>query len=259
MSYPEGVFEPLSRRSLAADVFHQLRARIVGGDVPAGSALPAERTLATMLRVNRNAVREGLKRLEQAGLIAIQQGGPTRVLDFRRTAGLELIGTLLVRGDGSIATDVVRGLVELRSVLAPAVGRFAAERRTEENIAAIRGIVGEMRDAAGDTSRLARLALDFWGPVVGATKNVAFELAFNSLSLSYGAVVDQLSHVMEEEASATGDYAALAEAIARGDGSAAAELASSITARGARAFEKVLKVLDAVGDERPRGPEERNA
>lgn len=238
------MFEPLARRSLAADVFHQLRARIVGGDVRPGATLPAERTLATMLRVNRNAVREGLKRLEQAGLVAIQQGGPTRVLDFRRTAGLELIGTLLVRRDGSIATDVVRGLVELRSVLAPAVGRFAAERRTDENVEAIRAVVASMREAAGDVPRLARLALDFWSPVVAATKNVAFELAFNSLSLSYGAVVDQLSHVMQDEASATDDYAALAEAIARGDGPGAAARAVAITGRGARAFEQVLAALD---------------
>ena len=54
---------------------------------------------------------------------------------------LELIATLMLRPDGSIATDVVRGVVELRSVLAPAVGRFAAERRTRDDLAPIAAVV----------------------------------------------------------------------------------------------------------------------
>lgn len=234
-------FEPLSRHSLAADVFRQLRARIVGGEAPAGSTLPAERTLASLLRVNRNAVREGLKRLEQAGLVAIQQGGRTRVLDFRRTAGLELLTSLMVRPDGTVAGDVVRGVVELRSVLAPAVGRFAAERRTREDVAAIEGTVRAMREAEGDVGRLMRLALEFWGHVVGGTKNVAFQLAFNSLEVSYGAVLDALSGLMAEEASATDDYEALAEAIRARNAERAATLATKITSRGARAFESMLE------------------
>lgn len=240
------MFEPLSRRSLAADVFHQLRTRIVRGEVAPGSALPAERTLASLLKVNRNAVREGLKRLEQAGLVAIHQGGPTRVLDFRRTAGLELLATLLVRPDGSIAVDVVRGIVEFRSAIAPAIGRFAAERATDADAKAIDAVVRDMRAASGDVQRLARLALDFWKCVVAATKNMAFELAFNSLAVSYGAVVDQLSQVMADEAAATDDYEALARAIAAGRADEAAKLSVAITARGARAFDHVL---DALGDD----------
>lgn len=246
------MFEPLSKRSLAADVFHQLRARIVGGEVPPGSALPAERTLATLLKVNRNAVREGLKRLEQAGLVAIHQGGPTRVLDFRRTAGLELLATLLVRPDGSIAVDVVRGIVEFRSAIAPAIGRFAAERATRADADAIAAVVREMRAEDGDVQKLARLALDFWKHVVAATKNVAFELAFNSLAVSYGSVVDQLSQVMADEATATDDYEALSEAIAGGDAEKAAKLSVAITARGARAFDKVLDALGGEGRTRAR-------
>jgi DNA-binding FadR family transcriptional regulator len=246
------VFEPLSRRSLAADVFHQLRARIVGGEAAPGSALPAERTLASLLKVNRNAVREGLKRLEQAGLVAIHQGGPTRVLDFRRTAGLELLATLLVRPDGSIAVDVVRGIVEFRSAIAPAIGRFAAERASPEVAAAIDAVVRDMRAAGGDVQRLARLALDFWKCVVAATKNVVFELAFNSLAVSYGAVVDQLSQVMADEAGATDDYEALARAIAAGEAERAAKLSVAITARGARAFDRVLEALADDGKARAR-------
>ena len=42
--------------------------RILEGKLEAGSALPSERFLAEEFGVNRHAVREALKRLEQAGL-----------------------------------------------------------------------------------------------------------------------------------------------------------------------------------------------
>ena len=127
------MFRPVARRLLASEVFEQIRERILRGEMAAGTSLPAERVLASMLGVNRNAVREGLKRLQQAGLVAIQQGGATRVLDFKRTAGLELLATMVVGADGSVDTGIVRGILELRTELAPIVGRLAAARATREN------------------------------------------------------------------------------------------------------------------------------
>src|SRR5512143_1702950 len=186
------MFRPVARRSLAAGVFEQLRDRIVGGDVKPGTTLPAERALAVMLGVNRNAVREGLKRLEQAGLVAVHHGGATRVLDFKRSAGLEVLQAMLVRGDGTIDTRVCRGIVEMRTRLSPTVGGLAAERATRANDAALASIVARMRKAKGDVRALSQLALDFWAEVVAATDNLALELSFNSLDASYGSVLEQL-------------------------------------------------------------------
>mgnify|MGYP005851852177 CR=1 FL=1 len=249
------MFKPVARRLLASEVFDQLRERILRGEMEPGAALPAERVLATLLRVNRNAVREGLKRLEQAGLVSIQQGGATRVLDFRRTAGLELLASMLVRGDGSIDTRVVRGIVELRTALAPVVGRFAAERVARRHLDALEAVIGRMRGARGDVGSLARLALDFWAEVVAATDNIALELAFNSLAVSYGAVLEHLQHLMADELEATDDYAALVEALAAHDADRTAAIAVQIVSRGEEAFRRVLKVLDATqrGDRREPG------
>lgn len=81
------MFQPIPRKLFALEVFEQFKERIVHGEVRPGASLPAERTLAAMLNVTRNAVREGLKRLEQVGLVAIRQGGATQVLEYRRNAG----------------------------------------------------------------------------------------------------------------------------------------------------------------------------
>lgn len=247
------VFKPVARRVVAAEVFDQLRARIVRGEIAKGAALPAERALAAMLRVNRNAVREGLKRLEQAGLVAIQQGGATRVLDFRRTAGLEALSGMIVRANGTVDTRVVRSIVEMRTKLAPTVGQLAAERASDEQVARLRAVVARMREAEGDLSTLARLALDFWAEVVAATDNVAIELAYNALAASYGGVMDHLQHVMQDELLATSDYAALVEAIAKRQAASAARRAVCIASRGEQAFTRIVDVLDAVQPRQVRG------
>lgn len=78
------MLKPVRRQSLSDAVFDQLRDRIVSGAMRAGDPLPAERALCEALGVNRGAVREALKRLAQARLVAVQHGGASRVLDFER-------------------------------------------------------------------------------------------------------------------------------------------------------------------------------
>ena len=85
------MLRPVKKTSLAGSVFEQIRGLIVSGELSAGDELPAERQLSETLGVNRSAVREALKRLEQAGLIAIQHGGSTRVLEPMRHAGPGLL------------------------------------------------------------------------------------------------------------------------------------------------------------------------
>jgi DNA-binding FadR family transcriptional regulator len=247
------MFHPISRKLFASEVFEQLKQRIVTGEVRAGSALPAERTLATMLNVNRNAVREGLKRLEQAGLVSIRQGGPTQVLDYRRSAGLALLPSLIIRPDGSIDTAVVRSIVELRSDLSSVVARLAAARRSNEDQLVLDRTVGAMRAAkerGDDLVVLARLALDFWATLVGASDNIALELAFNSLAATYGGVVEQMKHVMADEVTAIDDYARLAAAVGARRSQEAIATARRIAARGATAVLRLLDALEQATDEK---------
>src|SRR5512147_1770870 len=87
---------PIPRKSLSDAVFEQLRDQIVNGQMQPGSPLPAERILCEALGVNRSSVREGLRRLQQAGLVAVRHGGASQVLDYHGSAGLDLLESLLV-------------------------------------------------------------------------------------------------------------------------------------------------------------------
>lgn len=240
--------EPVKKQSLAARVFEQLRDHIVGGELKPGDTLPAERVLAKRLQVNRQAVREALKRLEQAGLVSIQQGGATRVLDFRESAGLELLAAMLMTPDGTLNTGVARSVIEMRAALGPKIARASAERRDSGHVRALRKTIDAMTeaDAAGDLVAMQALAMDLWGFVVDGTGNLAYRLAYNSLDRTYRDVMSYLTDVLEEEIRALEDYTAMVDAIEAGDPDAAAEAGGAIVARGARSMTEVLDRIDAL-------------
>ena len=55
-------------------VDNYIKEQILNGELKAGDKLPPERELAQILDVSRNSVREGLRILENMGVIASQQG-----------------------------------------------------------------------------------------------------------------------------------------------------------------------------------------
>lgn len=242
--------EPVHRQSLSDAVFEQIRDQILRGERRPGSSLPAERALCEALGVNRSAVREALRRLEQAGLVVVRQGGASRVRDFRESASLDLLATLLVSPAGGFDARVVRSILEMRGALGPDVARLAALRGGAACAAALDAEVAAMRAAAGDLGALQQRATAFWSALVDGSDNVAYRLAFNALHATYDRVRALLARVMEPEIADPAPYAALADAVRRADAGAAAAHARALLGRGEAG---VLAALERVAEqERPR-------
>src|SRR5215468_3445 len=159
--------QPVKRRSVPEEVFEQVAADVLSGEMQPGETLPSERRLAEVLGVSRPAVREALKRLTAAGLVEVRQGDATTVRDFRRHAGLDLLPRLLIRG-GELDVTVVRSILETRlhngpkvadlaAVMADEVGRPDAYRELADAIAA--GDPDRARQAAHDLLEPATTAL----------------------------------------------------------------------------------------------------
>jgi len=184
-------FVPASRSSVSDHVFAQVRDAILAGAYPPDASLPSERELAAVFEVNRHAVREALRRLQQLGLVRVAQGGATRVLDWRRHAGLDL--AMALAGTGSpVAGDVlpfetlVRDMVEMRACLGADAARLCASRATDAARAAVEAAVEDYAAAgyaaAGpDLDRLGEANVALWRAVIVGSGNVAYLLAFNSL------------------------------------------------------------------------------
>jgi len=218
--------QPVPRRSVTDDVFDQIAAEVVRGELPAGDALPSERRLAEVLGVSRPSVREALRRLRHAGLLDVRQGDVTTVRDFRRTAGLDLLPQLLMAG-GQIDVPTARSLMETRLHVGPFVAQLAAERG---GAALEPALSTALDDLADETDPIGQqyAALAFWDVVVDGADSIALRLIYNSLRSSYEPVIGALSAVMDVEVSNHRAYRKLAAAITAARPAAAAKAATDL-------------------------------
>ncbi len=212
---------------LASAAVHQrLREQILGGELAPGDAIPSERTLSEDLGVNRHAVREALKRLQQAGLVRISQGGATRVLDWRSSAGLEVLLDLIEQGSEPPA-ELMRSVLEMRASIGVDAARRCAERAGEDEREAINGLAAETASAVDDHRTLEAIAafVALWENVVDGSGNLAYRLGLNSLNTA----LDAYPHL--SELLAPRDAAAvrtLGSSIGAGDAGSAAEAAGKL-------------------------------
>ena len=239
--------EPVRKTSASGAVFEQLIAELVAGRLEPGESLPAERALTERLGVNRQAVREALQRLAQAGLVRINQGEPTRALDYRRSAGLDLLPRLLFGAGGTLEVEVARSIIEMRALIGPEVARLAATRSRAEMLPELETVVAEM-GATEDLGLLARLDLDFWDLLIDAADNIAYRLAFNSLRETYEPMATSLSAVLAGELTDIDARRTIAAAIGAADGQAAEAAARTLLARGSLAITEALAALTGGDD-----------
>ncbi|MEV4490660.1 GntR family transcriptional regulator [Micromonospora coxensis] len=221
-------FLPVPRSSVSDHVFAQLRDAIVSGRYRPDDPLPGERELAAAFAVNRHAVREALRRLQQLGLLRVSQGGATRVLDWREHAGLDLALSLAQSGDVLPVENLVRDMLEMRACIGVDAARLCAERAD----AALRGTVvravEEIAAYAPDLPRMDEANIALWRHVVNGSGNTAYLLAFNSLVAGAVAVGEVPPERRAAELLDVAGHRRLAEAIADGRGADAAREAHAL-------------------------------
>ncbi|MEY4509140.1 MAG: hypothetical protein RLZZ450_1262 [Pseudomonadota bacterium] len=209
--------ESVKNRSLADQVFAQLATEIVGSRYEPGAALPSERELAEVFGVNRHVVREALKRLAQASLVKIAQGGHTRVLDYRRHAGLEMLTLFAEYANGN---EQIMGhwfaVLEMRASMATEVVRLCALRASPELRKELVEIAEKMRSSR-DPQEIYTLEVWFWERALEGADNIAYQLAFNSLIKSSIRMGHAAREMSVQEVKNCGYRVSLAEAIAAGD------------------------------------------
>ncbi|MEU6370240.1 GntR family transcriptional regulator [Streptomyces sp. NPDC046931] len=185
----------IRREAVSDQLFAVLRDRILGGELPPGSPLTAERDLAAEFGVNRHAVREAVKRLQQARLVEVSHGGRTLVQNWRRTAGLDLAVGIAAAGCGPSVGDLARDALEMRACIGADAARLCAIRCSEHTAAAIVEATGRYARSGPDLAELGPADIAWWRLIVEGSGNLAYLLAFNSLvggALPVAAVPDDL-------------------------------------------------------------------
>lgn len=237
------MFNAVSKQSLSDAVFDQLRSRILSEELQAGEDLPSERVLCELLNVNRSAVREAIKRLQQAGLVEVRHGGATQVLDYRQEAGPDLLSSLLVNAMGEVQVDVARSVVRMRQVLSPEIAADAAGQQDPEVAESLTVICARMA-ASDDVLVLQLLAFEFWDVLVDASKNIAYRLAMNSLRKTYSHIGGLLVQVMERELLDLASFEQLAKAVRCGQRQQAFDCAKVYIDSSSAAIYSVLDLLE---------------
>jgi DNA-binding FadR family transcriptional regulator len=220
---------PSSEMPGASERVHEaLRDEILAGSLEAGSAVASERTLAERFAVNRQSVREALKRLEQAGLVRISHGGATRVLDWRDTGGLEVLADLADVGGGEPPAGLARSVIEMRASIGIDAARLCVERAGDEELAEVNRLAGEAAvHVGGAVGVLEERYAAMWRTVVIGSGNLAYRLAFNSLLRALPSRPEMADAVRPDEAEAIRTFGA---AMRARDAEAAASCARELLA-----------------------------
>jgi DNA-binding GntR family transcriptional regulator len=155
----EAIPRPLRVRSVVGLAYDELRAMIVDGRLAPGARV-GQAELADALGISRGSVREALRRLVGDGLVEFEVNRGFFVAD--------------------LGLDQVLERLEARLHLEPVIARLAAERRTDDDLVALRQSIRDERAArtaaaAHDASRAFHMA------VVTATRNLALVRVVDSL------------------------------------------------------------------------------
>jgi GntR family transcriptional regulator, transcriptional repressor for pyruvate dehydrogenase complex len=226
------VASPAMGWSLPQQVFNGLFEQIISGDVQPGDVLPSERRLTEQFGVNRQVVREAIKRLDHLGLVHSDQGAGTRVLNWRHTGNFELVGLLALRstsGRDELDQHLARSLLEVRRTFGVDTARLCALRAD----AALTDELAEMVEAmpaAGSPIERAAANWAFWDRLLDGADNLCYRLMLNSIRTALPKAVVLMSHYSEGLPADIDQYRDLVAAIASGDQDAAGLAAERLLA-----------------------------
>jgi len=203
---------------LASTVSDQIRAMILDGHMPAGERLPTESDMMERFNVGRSTIREAMKQLQAEHVVEIRHGTGTFVADrmgiTRDPLGLEF----------AEQTKLASDLMEARLMIEPSVSGLAAERRSAEDLEAIREAEAEMERAVAAGESYDRLDTAFHIAIAASTHNSVLERMYLTIFEAMEANYQRTRGVRGSVDAAILYHTAILRALEAGDRSLAAEM-----------------------------------
>lgn len=151
-------------------IIGQLKQLILSGELKPGDRLPSERALSEMFGIGRSYVREAILKLEFYGLLKTNPQSGTYV------AGLS------INIMDNIITDIINfnkedfnSLIETRYHLELTSAKLAAERRTEDEVVAIKKAAQDFENKIKEGKNAVEEDMLFHIQIAKATKNPVLE------------------------------------------------------------------------------------
>ncbi len=152
--------------------------QIINGNLKPGDALPTEHALAEQLGVNRSTLREGLRALENVGLVK-RAGAKKLIVSVPERAEIAEYTSRAMR----LHSVKFSELWEMMILLEPVAARYAAERAPKEVLTRLGQNVKEMEERLHDDATIIRLDVEFHSLVSQASRNRVLVLSEEPLGL----------------------------------------------------------------------------
>lgn len=170
-----------AEQNLTDRVAALLREEITGGQFKPGDVLAPEQVIAVRLGVSRTVVREAVSRLKVDGMVASKQGRGLTVLSNRKSSVLRLPAVAVKDA------EEVLSMVELRLGFDIEAAAFAAQRRDDTDLAAMRTALADMAAAlrTGDIAAGTEADFRFHRAIAQAAHNANYLTFFDFLGELY--------------------------------------------------------------------------
>jgi len=186
-------------------VIQTLRSNILDGTYSIGSRLPAERTLSTMLGVNRLTLRTAISHLQAEGLLRAQQGQGITVCDFHKTGSLELLKYLPL-------DERLSEVLSLRQILLADAVSHACTNATTADINRLKSIATQQLRCTNDEQFIAG-DTHFFLVVLESTQNFTLQLLYNSIHRITDTQDSWTTHLLSNKQQALSSYQAFIKLI----------------------------------------------
>lgn len=211
---------------MASVVVEEMAHRILGGALREGAVLPTEPALCNEFGFSRSVIREGLKLLEERGLVRVEQGRGTTVQgrDSWNLLDPAVLRIALVYDHDMLLLD---DLIAVRRLLEREMARAAASRLTEAELATLAENVEQMTGSIGDYERFRALDLAFHAGIMKASGSEIGRTIVRTIHMNSGHALRLSAPGARESLEATvAEHRAIHEALVDRNG----ELAASRTA-----------------------------
>jgi GntR family transcriptional repressor for pyruvate dehydrogenase complex len=157
---------PIDRLGATELVVERIKELLENGALKAGSRLPAERELATMLGISRPTLRTALKALSVMGVISARPGAGTFIAD-----SLPEIFNQPLRFMTLISDTGINDIFQARLIIEPSLAELAAKNVSDAHLNAMDREIKAMRESLADAETFLKHDLRFHQTISRATGN----------------------------------------------------------------------------------------
>lgn len=172
-------FASLNRIPAYIELADEITNQIVDGRLQPGQFLPIEQELADSFKINRSTLREGLRVLEQRGLVE-RQGKMLRIKKPSQQLIANTVGRALVLHEVTFQDIYFVGML-----LIPAAAELAAAHIDEDGKTELRNILAGAQGLKDDPDAMSAIDIKFFRLIAEASGNIALNLSLAPLGLIF--------------------------------------------------------------------------